>query len=334
LSEVFTWICKQFQDASSVIEYVSWLTASIFSVLAVFTIFLAHQFQSHTSELIKVTWRLRESSKSLKNEESHEEFSQLLHDFEYFSKSPAVLQQAIIISKVVLRILIPIWFVSALSISSEVGMESQSSFPLVSVLMIVAITGLFIYFSFMLLDILDRLTKEGNDDVAIKTLQDFKDVANLKESGFNMENIFKLEQLRFEILLNDEEPLASTRVVRKHGFYNFYILLSIDCNRKLINIGSRVNDINNEIRLYISGTEQEKINQFFEDNNIGTAKAYITLFTEERSLSFKADSNFSNEDGDFPLEVQFSIGERIDYTPPRNIVSELKKENRITSIGL
>lgn len=330
--EILDWICKQFQDASSVIEYISWLTASIFSVLAVFTIFLAHQFQIHTSELIKVLWKLKEVTKEFDKENSKGDFAQLLNDFKYFSKSPEVIEQSIITSRVVLNILIPIWILSGLSLSSKVGIESQTDYPVLSVILIVTITGLFIYFSLKLLDILDRLTKEGNDDIPIKTIEQLKDIKKLKDSGFQINNILQLEQLRLEIFINDEEPFASIRSLRNYGFYNFYILLTIECNRRVINIGFFIREENKQVKLEVQEKEQEELNKFFEEKNISNAQSYFTIITDGVYYTFRAELQKPTEDGELPLEVEYILGEKVNWSASRNILKRIEEFKQVISV--
>ncbi|MGR5973188.1 hypothetical protein ACT7CX_18535 [Bacillus cereus] len=63
LGKIPKWLYVQFDGGSDAVEYISWLTAAIFSVLAVFTIFLAHQYQSNTSESFKIIWKIKEAAR-------------------------------------------------------------------------------------------------------------------------------------------------------------------------------------------------------------------------------------------------------------------------------
>lgn len=324
-----SWLCNQLQNASSAVEYVSWLTASIFSVLAVFTIFLSHQFQSHTSEMIKVTWKLKEAV----TKKNSADFNQLLNDFSYFSNSPEVIKKSINTSRVVLYTLIPIWIVSCLAISLDIGAKYKGSFPIISIILIVITTSLFIFFSVELLGILKSLTNEGNKEIPIKSIEQLKDLNKISGIGFEVQNILSLEQPRFEILINEDEPFAKVRITRKYGFYNFYLLLTIEFGRNTVNIGTIIDTIGTEVNLKILAEEQESLNKFYESLNVCIARNFFTIIIGNNRYTFKSNYN-EDENDSLPRKIEYTIGESVEWPPSNSIIKKLMENKFIIDVEM
>jgi hypothetical protein len=211
--------------AEETIEYTSWLTASIFSVLGVFTIFLSHQYQNHTSELKKLIWMMKNNV--LK--EDKDEFAQKVVDFEYFSKTPEVLLKAVKTSIIVLWIIVPVWFVGGLSkfflIESTEG-EGPSHY--LSLFLIAVVTGLFIFFSIRLIIILSKLSAPEDKGTKILSILDLFNAKNLKEKNFHLSNIFKMNDINWNILISGEEPYSQIRLTSDYGIYNLSSLVFIE----------------------------------------------------------------------------------------------------------
>jgi hypothetical protein len=141
VNKVFSWIITQLHEAASAVEYVSWITAGIFAVLAVFTIFLAHQFQTNTSESVKIAWKIRQSIK----EKQSDGLKELFQDFRYFSNIPKVITSSLGISKFIIYFLAYVWGFSGLAkIVEEIKEKENSTFPFFALLLIGGSTILFI----------------------------------------------------------------------------------------------------------------------------------------------------------------------------------------------
>ena len=222
LINVLVNIKNQLILANETVEYTSWLTASIFSVLSVFTIFLSHQYQNHTAELKKIVWKMRNN---IKKKDSNE-FEQNVVDFEYLSKTPKVLMKAVRTSIIVLYALVPVWFVSGLSTLLFI-LNQEGATHYLSLLLTVIVTSLFIFFSIRLASILNQLSDTEEDD-KISTIKDLFNVKHLVEKNFNIQKLLEMNNTKWNFLLSGSEPYTKVKIDSEYGIYNFSLLLHVE----------------------------------------------------------------------------------------------------------
>ncbi|TFD94316.1 hypothetical protein [Jeotgalibacillus sp. R-1-5s-1] len=286
LKEIFVILRDQLILANETVEYTSWLTASIFSVLGVFTIFLSHQYQNHTSELKKLIWKMRNNIK--KNDPI--EFEQNVVDFEYFSKTPKVLKKAVQTSFIVLWVLIPIWTISGFSTLFFI-LEKEGPIHYFSLILTIVVTSLFIFFSMRLAIILSSLsdTEEGIEILTVKELFNAK---NLVAKNFDLPKLLILNNTTWSFLISGDAPYAKVKIESAYGIYNCSILLVIKSIGHEVYISVPISPPTNETltsELQINLEEQKRINlqRFFNESEINQMNVSQVLLIEDTYYYFK-----------------------------------------------
>ncbi|MFD4706962.1 hypothetical protein ACFWM3_19125 [Gottfriedia sp. NPDC058432] len=209
--------------ANETVEYTSWLTASIFSVLGVFTIFLSHQYQNHTSELTKLFWTMKNNV--IKKDE--DEFRQNIIDFEYLSKTPSVILNAVNTSLVILKILVPVWIISGISMTLTL-LTKKGQVHYLSMMLTLIVTGLFVFFSLKLADIISKLSDSEEEGVQLQNLTDLFNANNLIRKNFPIDIFFSMHTTSWVFLITGDSPFTQIRINNEHGLYNFSTLLFME----------------------------------------------------------------------------------------------------------
>ncbi|MDZ4567231.1 hypothetical protein [Bacillus cereus] len=325
LIQIIDWLTTQFNGASDAVEYISWLTAAIFSVLAVFTIFLAHQYQSNTSELFKIIWRIREAAKK----EDQHSFKQLFEDYSYLSNIPNVVTKSIKICQTVIYSLVAIWSLSGLSILVDKSFNKEGQFQYILCLFILSITAVFIFFSIQLLNIIQQITNEGNNDLKIKNINELKNLNILHQLRYPMKEIIKFDNITWEFNVLHEDPYFSTFINREYGFNNCHVLINISRRNSYIFLGTILDNDEVEQEFVLTTSAQKKINKFFVENNIEACEVYISYLIDSSIFSYKAKVDTDDETNHF-----FTLTENSIWSPPPQIKDELIQNNTVELINI
>ncbi|EEK57830.1 TPA: hypothetical protein ACOQ31_004547 [Bacillus cereus] len=325
LGKIPKWLYVQFDGGSDAVEYISWLTAAIFSVLAVFTIFLAHQYQSNTSESFKIIWKIKEAARKKRKND----FAQLLEDFTYLSSIPNIVVKSIQTCQIVIYSLVSIWILSGISILVNKSFNKQGEFQYILFLLILSITFIFIFFSIRLLHIIKQITNEGNNELSIKNTNQLKNINKLYKLKYPIINIIEFDEITWNLNLINDEPYLDSYIKRDFGFNSCHVLLSISCNKSTIFLGINLIDDNLEQDLNLKQSTKRKINRFFSENSMPTYKSYICYILNEKVISYTTEINLSGE-GDY----SFKIKDKTSWEPPKQIETQLLKDNFIEIINI
>ncbi|MGG0237188.1 hypothetical protein [Bacillus rhizoplanae] len=287
LKEVLVNIKNQLILANETVEYTSWLTASIFSVLGVFTIFLSHQYQNHTSELKKLIWKMRNNVKR----EDPSEFEQNVVDFEYFSKTPKVLMKAVRTSIIVLWTLIPIWFISGLSTFFTI-LNKKGTTHYLSLFLTIIVTGLFIYFSIRLAFILNNLSDTEEEGTKILTTTELFDVKHLVEKNFDVPKLLEMNNTTWHFLLSGSEPYSKVKIDSEYGVYNYSSLLYIEATGYEVYISTPIalqanGTLPKELKLTLADQQRINIQRFFYGVHVNQMTVSQIILVEGTYYYFK-----------------------------------------------
>ncbi|MDP1421155.1 hypothetical protein Q8G35_22940 [Peribacillus simplex] len=287
LKEVFINIKNQLILANETVEYTSWLTASIFSVLGVFTIFLSHQYQNHTSELKKLIWKMRNNVKR----EDPSEFEQNVVDFEYFSKTPKVLMKAIQTSIIVLWILVPIWFISGLSTFFTI-LNKKGTTHYLSLFLTIIVTGLFIFFSIRLAIILNNLSDTEEEGTKILNIKELFNAKHLVEKNFDIPKLLKMNNTTWHFLLSGSEPYSKVKIESEYGVYNYSSLLYIEATGYEVYISTPIalqenGTLPKELNLTLTDQQRINIQRFFYEVHVNQMTVSQVILVEGTYYCFK-----------------------------------------------
>jgi hypothetical protein len=322
------WVCNQFQNASNVVEYVSWLTASIFAVLAVFTIFIAHQYQNNTSEMIKLTWNIRSAITKKKIGELNE----LISNYEFYSKSPKAAKDAVDLSSVVIKVLVPIWGIAALSIISQEGSD-QEGFNFVSIILILSVTIVFSYFSYKLIELLKTLTGSNSVELIGETKHDIQNIETLLNKDFEVDNIFKMESFKLKIDTIEQEPYLFISLEKDLEFYNYRVLVMLQTqDASKIALGSFVDKETKKLLFKVGLPNKRKINKIISNYRAETFSAYLVFYYEnqEKKIVFKS-SKITKIALNSIYAEEFK---EINWEPPHVIEEDFFKNNHLEFVEL
>ncbi|AIY78384.1 TPA: hypothetical protein ACLQU7_001505 [Bacillus tropicus] len=329
INEIFTkilnWLSTQFNGGSEAVEYISWLTAAIFSVLAVFTIFLAHQYQSNTSELFKIIWKIKEAAK--KKEKNN--FGQLLEDFNYLSGIPNVVVKSIQTCQIVIYSLVAIWIFSGISILVNKSFNKQGEFQYILFLLILSITIIFVFFSIRLLHIIKQITNEGNNELKIKDNKQLKDLNLLHELNYPVVEIIKFDNISWNLNIINDDPHLEAYVSRDYGFNNCHTLISIHCNKSTIYLGFNLNNEKLDHDLDLEPQIKKRLNKFFTENNISTCRIHICYILNTHLFSYAAKVDLPAEES-----YSFQITDETSWNPPSTIKKRLLQEGTIAELNI
>ncbi|MFV2048487.1 hypothetical protein ACEWK1_14045 [Metabacillus sp. YM-086] len=263
LKAALTEIKTQLIHSEETVEYTSWLTASIFSVLGVFTIFLSHQYQNHTSEMMKLIYNMKKNVEK----ENEAEFEQNVIDFEYLSKTPKVLLKAVRVSIIVLWFLTPVWLIAGAS-KFMVILESKGETHYLSLILTFVVTGLFIFFSISLAHILSKLSSPEDNGVKILTPTDLFNAINLSDKNFDITKLMKLNNINWNFLITGTEPYTQIKLINKYGIFNCSSLIYMEATGYDIYLSSPLvlgNDLQlpKENNFELSEQERVDLQRFF-----------------------------------------------------------------------
>lgn len=328
LEEVFVNLKNQLILANETVEYTSWLTASIFSVLGVFTIFLSHQYQNHTSELKKLIWKMRNNVK--RNDPS--EFEQNVVDFEYFSKTPKVLMKAVRTSLIVLWTLVPIWIIAGLSTFFSI-LNEEGAVHYLSLVLTVIVTGLFIFFSIRLAIILNNLSDTEEEGTKILTVKELFNAKHLVEKNFDLPKLLVMNNTTWNFLLSGNAPYAKIKIDSEYGIYNCSFLLFIEATGYEIYLGAPILPPANETlpkELQLNLTEQQRMDllRFFHQVQTTRLTASQVVLIEGKYYYFTGNVRKQEE------QITMDIKEKREtFDIPREIEQDLKANVQFVDIN-
>lgn len=329
LDNFLLWICTQFQNASTVVEYVSWITASIFAVLAVFTIFLAHQYETNTSQLFKISWEFKNAIKV----EDKEKFKDLVQQFLYFSKNPTIVIETINSIKKVIYFLVCIWLLSCLSMISIYIVDSIGNFQIISYILIISSTFLFTYFSIKMLEIIDNLiNKQNSNYFQINDAKEIMDLSHLDSKGFDVETIIRLINPKWTIQILSSDPHIRVYYSDEIGFSNYHVLLTFFGKDKKIILGSYIDSNKNMKELEIT-SEKPKLNIFFNEEKYKICDISMAIFVNNKTFTYKL-KNIQSKESDYPKKVEFGIEGIEEWTPPQVEKDILIESGRVEKVRI
>ncbi|WHY93137.1 hypothetical protein QNK12_06520 [Neobacillus cucumis] len=311
IKDVFFGVVKQLEESSDAVEYVSWITAGIFAVLAVFTIFLAHQFQTNTTESVKITWKIRQCIK----DKQSDGLKELFQDFRYFSNIPEVISSSLGISKFIIYFLAAIWGVSGLSkIVGEIKDTNNSTFPFLALLLIAVSTILFIGFSHKLVKTISTITNEDNNELTFKNIEEIKSYKSLDENGYPIENVILLDNLKLKFDILNDEPYLETVIERNYGFSHFAFMLNITHPNFNILLGTNVITIDETLQLEFNDQTKSILNRIFTEENLAICTYQFCFYIGNQAYSFRLNPLLGNNSA--PGCLQLNLGVKTNWEPP------------------
>lgn len=310
IHKVFSWIITQLDEAASAVEYVSWITAGIFAVLAVFTIFLAHQFQTNTSESVKIAWKIRQSIK----EKQPDGLKELFQDFRYFSNIPKVITSSLDISKFIIYFLAYVWGFSSLAkIVEEIKDKENSTFPYFAILLIGGSTILFVIFAKKLVQTIMQITTKDNEELVFKNIEEIKSLSKLDESGFLINNAISLDDLSWNFKVLDDDPYLEITVKRKFGLLDFAVMLNVTHPNFNIFLGTKITTTDEILELSFSEQTSSALNRIFTEENITICTYQLCLFINNKTYSFLLNPLI---DTSAPKIIRLKLGTQTNWDPP------------------
>ncbi|KZR56929.1 hypothetical protein [Pseudobacillus badius] len=322
------WLCAQFQHASQSVEYVSWITASVFAVLAVFTIFLAHQYETNTTQMVRILWELKET---LKKEEKNE-FKNLMQQFSYFSKSPALIEKTIKATKRVITFLIFIWSISGLAMISANTRDEQGDFQVISFILIISITFLFIFFSFKMLEVVDELTSYGNSDLLVKSERELRDLPLLESKGFEAEKLIEFLSPQWIIHILPDDPYIKVQYRDELNFINYHVMISFIHRQKKVIFGTYI-EASTSVHQFNLTSHFRELNRFFNEEKYKIFDISLTLLINDKAYTYQVVCD-NTEASNLPKKLIFKIDKKEEWSPPQDAVNSLEEEKRVEMIRI
>lgn len=311
IKNVFFWIVTQLQEASDAVEYVSWITAGIFAVLAVFSIFLAHQFQTNTTESIKIIWKIRQSIK----DKQTDGLKELFQDFRYFSNIPEVITASLGISKFIIYCLAVIWGVSGLSkIAGEINDPNNSTVPWLGLLLIAVSTVLFIGFSHKLVKTISTITNEDNNALTFKNIEEIKSYKVLNKNKYPIENVIFLDNLLWKFDILNDEPFLDTEIERNFGFSDFAIMVNITHPSFNVLLGTTITTINEKIEIEFTDQTKSTLNKIFSEENLSICTYFICFYICDKAYAYELISEIKGDP--IPKSIRLKLGTKTNWEPP------------------
>ncbi|WNB93424.1 hypothetical protein [Bacillus sp. NEB1478] len=295
LRAVLVGIKNQLILAEETVEYTSWLTASIFSVLGVFTIFLSHQYQNHTSELTKLTWMMKNNVRK----KDQDEFAQNIVDFEYYSKSPEVLLKAVVTSIIVLWGIVPIWFIAGLS-KFFLILANKGTVHFLSLVLILIVTAIFIFFSIRLIKILSKLSETEEEGTRILTVTDLFNAKNLAEKNFDLTNLLNMNNTTWSFLITGEEPYTQIQITSEYGIHNYSLLLYIESLEYEIYLSTPIptehsSTLSNKVDMSLTEQQRVDIQRFFHNVNSSDMRVLQVIMVEGKLFCYNSRIEKQND---------------------------------------
>lgn len=326
IKKAFFWIFEQLDLASDVVEYVSWITAGIFAVLAIFTIFLAHQFQTNTTESVKVTEKIREAVK----EKQTDGLKALFQDFQYFSRIPGIIKSSLEISVFIIYFLSGIWAVCGLAMIVHEIQKDTKSFPILGILLLTVTTLLFIAFSFKLVKTIRTITNENNNELAFKKIEEIKSFSLLSDNGFPIKNIIEIDHFHIKIDILSDEPFLYAVIERKFGFSSFSFVFNISHADFNFFLGSSINTIDNKIECEINDHLRSKLNKIFTEENLTLCIWRVCFYINDMAYSFKMNPTIIAEP--LPRSINLELGTEVNWEPPVQLKNKIINGDKIEEL--
>jgi len=258
-------LISQIGGASSAVEYVSWLSGFMFMILSIITVFLAFQFQSNVSESKKIIFKLRE--KILRRTEAAEIVT-LLEDFKYYATPSSIFEQSSSVSRVLLKFLIGIWVICGISRAIQDGYNTDTGVVWLGWILDVSITGLFVYLSLKLLQIIDNI--DVIDEKKTKNQSSIIDVMNvpsLVNEGIPIDGVMTVSNIQWMLQFRAERPTTKIRVSREIAFDGYFAVLGLRSPQAHVYMGMSIENINESageaIQLAIGPSDQDELNKLF-----------------------------------------------------------------------
>lgn len=324
------WSCiwSKIKAASEVVEYVSWVSASIFAVLAIFTIFLAYQFQTNVADSRKMIWNMREGLRKKNKEDliaAREEFTFLQTKLDYITNSIQVVKD-------IIGYLIYIWVICGIAMMAEHSYSNEHGFNPLKLFLILSITALFVYFALELIKIIKRLSS-ADEENEVYTVGNIYSLQKLKSYNWVSKDIVNIMDPSFEFIISGDQPLSQVFIKQSVVFNEFGILLSIVSVDSTLYVGTYIDNENkkNLIEIEItSSSDRELLNRFMNEGQYMVADISLSILIGKEYLHYKAVSN-SQLEGTLPFSIKFVIDEQIvnSWLPPRAVLDQFEKANEI-----
>ncbi|WP_339305304.1 hypothetical protein NST33_23555 [Paenibacillus sp. FSL L8-0435] len=322
----FEYVWSLLVDSSDVVEYVGWITASIFAIIAVFSIFLAFQFQVNVSDSGKLIGKMREVFKNRKIEDLinvREEFISVNSKF-------VIVTNAVDITQRVIKFLIGIWSVSGLSVLARESFSDDMGFNLIRFCLIASVTILFLYFVSKLSQIISDFSSTEAEKNQIYNQEDLCDIEKLIPMRIDVTDIIYLSNPAFSFSTWGDEPYVETSIEQNVVFSNFNILLTIISEEVQIFIGASIkNPKKSTSVLFSSLNDREKINQFLFEHGFTSSDISITISAGDILSHYMAQVEVLNEDN-----YKISMGTEINnsWSPPSDKIDLLRQGQEFVSV--
>ena len=270
-------LLSQFSQASDVIEYVSFLTAAIFSVLTFFSIFLAHQYTDNISRLRKLTGQFQE----IINNTYKSELKPIINDIKYYSNMPSVVKDSIEHIKISIITLMIIWGASALALLAKEA-YTDKGVQVISIVLIISISILFIYFCRNLIKVLDAIKNGENDNII-----DEKSLLNLNElvskELVKAEDVIHIEEISIEINRDN----INIELHKNYDFHHYYIVLNISAkNGDHLMLGQFISNETNHFR-FEKSKSIHTYKRFIDNHPLTDCDTYFKFVVNGKDISYK-----------------------------------------------
>lgn len=321
--DIILYFSNQLNNASVVVEYVSWLTASIFSVMGILTVFIIFQYQNFTTELQKITWRYKEIiNKGIPN---INEIAEQIDEFQYFSQKSSVVKDASHLVSILLNTLILLWVICGLAMLLKYSIV-DGKFQLISIVLVLITTLLFVSLSIGLLKMLRKIT-DPTGGLNFKKSDDLRDVTLLQDKEYDIENLFLMEFNEIHLIINNFEPYLIVNFLRNIRYFKYQLLISLESEDVKVYFGTNIDQINGKrVDFNISRSDQESLNRLLELTEMELFEVHVTILINNEIISYNAEINSSEVD-DYPKYYKFRVLTTEKWTPPNQIVHYFKDNN-------
>ncbi|WP_426333199.1 hypothetical protein ACN9MH_21760 [Paenibacillus silvae] len=322
----FQYVWSLLVDASDVVEYVGWITASIFAIIAVFSIFLAFQFQVNVSDSGKLIGKMREVIKNRKVED----LTNVREEFISVNSKFVIVTNAVDITQRVIKFLIGIWSVSGLSVLASDSFSNVVGFNLIRFCLIASVTILFLYFVSKLSQIISDFSSTEAEKNQIHNQEDLCDIEKLIPMRVDITDIIYLSNPAFIFSTWGDEPYVEASIEQDVVFSNFNILLTIISDEAQIFIGASIKNPEKSTSIIISSVnDREKINQFLFECGFTSSDISITISTGNMLRHYMAQVEVLNEDN-----YKITMGTQINnsWSPPSDKLDLLRQGQGFISV--
>ncbi|MBM6385238.1 MAG: hypothetical protein JSY10_14820 [Paenibacillus sp.] len=319
------------KDASEVVEYVSWVTASIFAIVAVLSIFLAFQFQMNITESGKLIWKLKETIRNKKVEN----FEIIKEEFLYVHSKVNIVSNIINITRRVIWGIIIVWSISCLSMLARYSVSENYGFNIIRLVLILMVSVIFIYYVVKFSRLIKVLSVTEAEKNRIFTQNDLFDSEKLISLNCNRNDIVALSKPSFHFLLMGENPYVELYIRQTTCFNNFKVALSINNDQSSIIVIGQIKSLSDNQTLAIdSSITRERINKFFSERVYIGADISISVLIGEEFSHYKGIVYDSFSSNNYHNQFVVNIGELItnSWSPPIRVIEALKNEKDKVSV--